>query len=125
MNEHDPESHEPQPPPLPARETLNYRSAPQKQLYMPMVAQIAIGFAAWVAMVVLFIFIGAAASGAMTQDSDIFALIALGVIAVIIMCALVRGKLGWRGFIPGVLLGFGVTCLLPLGLAVILCGQWN
>jgi hypothetical protein len=34
-------------------------------------------------------------------------------------------KLGWRGFMPGVLLGLGLTCLVPVGIVAVVCGPWN
>jgi hypothetical protein len=51
-----------------------------------------------------------------------YLLVALALGLLLTLCVYIRMQYKWRGFIPGVLLGFGVTCLLPLGLLAILCG---
>jgi len=33
-----------------------------------------------------------------------------------------RLRFKWRGFAPGLLLGFGLTCLVPVGIVVVVCG---
>jgi hypothetical protein len=48
---------------------------------------------------------------------------ALGVVAVIGVSFYSHSKLGKRGFIPGVLIGLGLTCLVPVGILAVVCGH--
>jgi len=34
-----------------------------------------------------------------------------------------RLRFRWRGFLPGVLVGFGLTCLVPIGIVAVICGM--
>lgn len=31
----------------------------------------------------------------------------------------------WRGFLPGLLIGFFVTCLVPVGIVAVVCGPMS
>ena len=33
-----------------------------------------------------------------------------------------RVHLRWKGFLPGLLIGFGLTCLVPIGIVAVVCG---
>jgi hypothetical protein len=44
--------------------------------------------------------------------------------ASLIVCTLLVGKLvGFRGFIPGIVIGFSLTCLVPLGIYEVFCSN--
>ncbi len=83
------------------------------------------GFGAWV----VFIALVAAIYGAFSYNrqympiSSIVAILALG--GFVALCVYVYRVYHWRAFVPGALLGFGVTCLLPVGIIVVLCGGWK
>jgi hypothetical protein len=96
---------------------------PQTPNPPPLAAQVVVGFVTWVAAV--------AAAVAMLQSAPfriagsggvafgIFALLSL----VIALAVWVRLRFEWRGFIPGLLIGFGITCLLPVGIVAVICGH--
>jgi len=53
-----------------------------------------------------------------------------GRIVIFLSCVLMIGvsiavqvRLGWRSFIPGVLLGIGLTCLVPYATMWVICGM--
>jgi hypothetical protein len=33
-----------------------------------------------------------------------------------------RRRAGWTTFVPGILLGFAITCIIPVGIAAVICG---
>ena len=35
---------------------------------------------------------------------------------------LIHSSYGWKGFIPGVLIGFGLACMIPYALLYAICG---
>jgi hypothetical protein len=118
------EEHEPKPveasrsdrPPLP----LEYGRA----VTMPMAAQVAIGFAAWVATAAsVFVILQGVSGGSPFEEAIILLVIALALVGIVVLCVVMRRKYQWRGFIPGVLLGVALNCLLPLGILAILCAQ--
>jgi len=116
MSDPEDREHEASPPVRPQFQFLEYQSPPTHPTKpLPMDGgQIAIGFACWVFSVAV-----AAETGNVTR-SPLLAFIMLG--AVIIPCSIYfQGTRGYRGFFPGVLIGAALTCLLPLGIAGILC----
>jgi hypothetical protein len=80
--------------------------------------QIALGFACWVVAVF------AAVTGGATINSVWFGFLCL--VAILVPMSIYTSKrLGWRGFIPGIMIGAAATCLLPLGIAAVVCGpEW-
>ena len=50
-------------------------------------------------------------------------IIVLTLVAVIAVCITMHVRLGWRSFLPGVLLGFGITCLVPYATVWVICGM--
>jgi len=106
---------------------LEYRSPREERRGRPepsMGAQVGMGFVAWLGTVtVLAVLMWAVSTSGVRSLTTIYFLLALAVGVIITLCVHVRTQYRWRGFIPGVLLGFGVTCLLPLGILTILCGR--
>jgi hypothetical protein len=106
---------------------LEYRSPRQERQDSPepsMGSQIGMGFVAWLGTVtipfIILFYIGMAGLGGRIFIYSVM-MVALG--GLITLCVHVRIRYHWRGFIPGVLLGMGLTCLLPLGILTILCGS--
>jgi hypothetical protein len=77
------------------------------------------GFVAWLGTVTV---LAAVLWQGGASDTVNYLLVALALGLILTLCVYIRTQYKWRGFIPGVLLGSGVTCLLPLGLLAILCG---
>jgi hypothetical protein len=120
MIDDDPNSSR-RPPEIPV---LDYSAGREsKRLGPPMSGQVSAGFFIWVASVVLVYFIFATFPP--TTNSGGVQIVVTAVLAVIAFSLWMHLKLGWRLFAPGVLLGFGLTCLLPLGIAAALCGNWK
>jgi hypothetical protein len=75
---------------------------------------IAVGFGCWILSV------GGAYGSGMAFQSGWAAL--FGWLLVLVPCSVYfSGRLGWRGFVPGVLIGAALTCLVPLGIVAALC----
>jgi len=76
--------------------------------------EIAGGFLAWVCCVLVAVFAGNAAQSLV---------VGLVVLTASVACVIVYffGRMGYRGFIPGMLIGASVTCLLPLGIVAAIC----
>lgn len=124
MNQDDPT-----PPPLPERPTLEYRHSapgndPPFQPRTPMWAQVFAGFGAWIIGIATVII--AATSGhspsAMAGNPVVLVigalLVCLGGITIWL-----RLRFRWRGFLPGLLIGFALTCLVPAGIVAVICGM--
>ncbi len=83
--------------------------------------QFVLGFFFWIfsAAAAILTFAGLAnrAGNAAFITVGIYLAIVLGV------CAWTSTKLRWRSFIPGVLLGAGLTCLVPVGIVAVICGN--
>ncbi len=91
---------------------------------MPMAAQVAIGFGAWVVTAAsVFGILCGLSGGSPFEAAAVLLVISLALAGIIALCVVMRQKYQWRGFIPGVLLGVGLNCLLPLGILAILCAQ--
>jgi hypothetical protein len=43
--------------------------------------------------------------------------------SLILSTVLVGRSVGLRGFIPGIVIGFSLTCLVPLGISEVFCGN--
>jgi hypothetical protein len=87
----------------------------------PVSGQVTMGFSLWIFAVLLF---GTLIRGSTFQDYA-KQIAALELSAVAGLSLWLRIKYGWRGFIPGVLLGFGLTCLVPIGIVAVVCGGWK
>lgn len=37
--------------------------------------------------------------------------------------SIVASKMGWKSFLPGVLLGLTLCCLVPIGIVLVICGS--
>jgi len=86
-------------------------------------AQAFAGFFFWIAAAAVAVgFLISTNSNAIT---DWVGRLSIGLeLAVIVgLAAWVRIKLQWQGFIPGILLGFGLTCLVPIGIITVICGH--
>jgi hypothetical protein len=83
--------------------------------------QMLAGFLCWVLAVVATFVMLPAQSGITPPDLWwIPPALMLGL--VIAACIWTRVKFGWRGFVPGVLIGLGLTCLVPIGIIAVICG---
>jgi hypothetical protein len=119
------ESSEPRQTPPPVEPIpLNYGLSryPRKKQGLHISLQITLGAGLWLAAVGLF-----AAVMQMLDDTNV----ALGIVApvefisVLVLGLWLRSKYDWRGIVPGLLIGIGLTCLVPVGIAVVLCGHWH
>lgn len=45
-----------------------------------------------------------------------------GPLLALALLSVIAAKRSWRGFGPGVLIGLALTCLVPIGLVLVLCG---
>ncbi len=122
MDEREPEPDE-EPPPWSDPVPLDYRPVTPERSGTPMAGQVAMGVATWVAALGGFVALVAAFPRSM-DEADIVFLAVVYLIGLAVLMAWIRIRYEWHGFIPGVLLGFGLTCLLPLGYIAILCGHW-
>jgi hypothetical protein len=130
----DPDDHRPPPDP-PAGggqpidplhpDVLNYL-APRDEYKRPLSVgfkrQVGLGFLTWVGTLVL---IGGLVYS--TQASPAFDNlwgigIAIPLIGLISLIVHLRVNRKWRGFLPGVLIGFCVCCLVPVGIVAVVCG---
>ena len=113
------------PPKIPERPTLDYR-APGAEPYKPRTpfwAQMLAGIVAW--MIGIATVIGAATSSR-GQEMGTNAL--AWIIGTLLVCIggitlWLRLRFRWRGFLPGLLIGFGLTCLVPVGIVAVICGM--
>ncbi|MGA3067884.1 MAG: hypothetical protein ABSF29_13660 [Tepidisphaeraceae bacterium] len=80
--------------------------------------EMAVGFFAWLG--------GFAAVFALAQTASdpttVLILIVVTFLALIALGIYLQAKRGWRGYFPGLFIGFAFTCLLPLGIAAVICG---
>ena len=111
----------PSDPPAP----LDYRGRPDPAAgpSTPVAVQALAGFGTWLlgAAGVVGIIAAAAKSGGASPDL-LVPLLSIGLFAAVGIGSWARATLGWRGFIPGMLLGFGLTCLVPIGIVAVVCG---
>lgn len=131
MAEHDEDEANPgnvgppiDPPPAP----LDYRGPPEAKSgpATPVAVQALAGFCCWIAGTgaVLGIVVSANKAGA-EPATLLVPVVSVGLIAAVWMGVWVRARFGWRGFIPGMLIGVGLTCLVPIGFVAIVCGPWG
>ena len=119
-----PDPDDPKPPPPPV---IGYhrpgRYAPEPAPAVPTGVQGLLGFLTWVAACAATYF---SLSIFVTSSSGPLAgfIIMAGALGVVItLCVLVRTKYRWRGFLPGVLIGVGVGCLIPVGIVAVICAK--
>jgi hypothetical protein len=116
----EPELPDPRRPPQNVRpefQFLDYRGRPDAGAKPPITGtQIATGFGCWVGSVAIA---GGLCFG--TQSAPV------GLIAFVLVTPLaigyLGGRVGWRGFIPGLLLGAAFTCLVPIGILWVACAN--
>ena len=92
---------------------------------VPLGAQVFAGFLSWIGGAGLWI--GISIWGAIhlvSGPADTLQWVAAGTIlaALLVLACVVRVRHGWRGFLPGLLLGLLLTCLVPWGIAAVVCG---
>lgn len=83
--------------------------------------QVLLGFFAWFCND--FIAISSGLSVRSSGPKGPLIILCIGAVAVLIVGVWLRRKFQWTGFLPGLLLGFGLTCLLPAGLFYAVCGK--
>ncbi len=105
----------------PAARPLDYQRRPNRRAATAsfVVGTAVIGFFTWVFAVALWVAVGAAASGAPPVLWGGGGLILAGVAW---LGWWQHTRHGWRGFVPGLLLGFLLTCLVPVGIVAVVCG---
>jgi hypothetical protein len=112
------------PPPAP----LDYRGRPEAKPgpATPVAVQALAGFFSWIAgaALVVGIVVSAAKAGA-DPTTLLVPVLGVGLVAAVWVGVWVRARFGWRGFIPGMLLGVGLTCLVPVGIVAVVCGPWG
>jgi hypothetical protein len=91
----------------------------------PLGWQVFAGFAAWVCG--LGFVVEAANNRAwggpfVDQQNAAFCAIAVALVGVGALAIWLRLRFRWRGFLPGLLIGFGLTCLVPVGILLMICG---
>jgi hypothetical protein len=95
------------------------------QTKTPFGIQVLAGFIAWITGLAFVVeaTTGRAWGAPFIDRQDAFycaiagALIATGTLAIWL-----RVRFRWRGFLPGLLLGLGLSCLVPIGIVLIICG---
>ncbi len=109
-------------PPLP----LDYQrpSTGPYQPRTPLGIQVVAGFAAWIVGIAFVIGIANNRTWGSPIDSQnatlcavAFALIGIGTLTIWL-----RMRYRWRGFLPGLLIGLSLSCLLPIGIILVICG---
>ena len=126
-----PDPRDPSDPPAPRRPVripkhIPYR-APRDDAPLPGVTvgvQALLGFLTWVAACAGtgFFVVANSQSGPISRNAA-YLIVGLALGLVIFLCIYFRAALGWTGFIPGVLLGLCLGCLLPVGLVAVICGR--
>ena len=86
------------------------------------VAHWPLGFAAWVVAVGAWVSVATVGRG---EPAVLWTAAATILAAPASLCVWTRVRLGWRGFLPGLLIGFRLTCLVPVGIVAALCGPWH
>jgi hypothetical protein len=56
------------------------------------------------------------------RQNAAFSAIAVALVGVGALAIWLRLRFRWRGFLPGLLIGFGLTCLVPVGILLVICG---
>ncbi len=79
-----------------------------------------LGFLFWV-LTVVAVFACFGTFGPRAGQLMFYSIIATAACLVIGVCVWVHIKLRWRSFIPGMLVGFALTCLVPIGIVAVVC----
>lgn len=121
MTHPDRDNPRPPPPPLPYRAT---RDEPPYQPRTPLGWQIAAGFAAWFLGLIFVIVMANRAPrwAGMRGEDRVLWLIGAALVGIGGLAIWLRVRFRWRGFLPGLLIGFGLSCLLPIGIVAVICG---
>jgi hypothetical protein len=110
-------------------DVLPYRAARDERVVpkTSFAGQAAMGMGVWVLGVVLVVIAVrdvATARGVLAMPTQQVVTLIIGgaVLAIGGLGLWLRLRFKWRGFIPGLLLGFGLTCLVPIGIVFVICG---
>jgi len=122
---------EPEPPPFPHGTPLDYRrpgDEPKYQPRTPFSAQMVAGFVAWVIGVIAVIVAATNTQGKFAKLAGNSGNATMCVLGGMLIClggvaVWLRLRFRWRGFLPGLLIGFGLTCLVPVGIVAVICGM--
>jgi len=112
------------------KSVLPYAARRPRQPYLamtPLGLQMAAGIVAWL-LGVGGVWMAAERSANMPGVNPIE--IALWVVGLMLVCLggvaiFLRVRYDWRGFIPGLLIGLILTCLIPIGIVSVICGWWK
>ena len=120
-----PDPDDPKPPPKPP--VIGYhrpgRYAPESGPGVPTGVQGLLGFLTWIAACGAAYFLLATFVTSSSGSLDAFLILA-GLLGVVIgLCIWLRVAYRWTGFVPGVLIGVGVGCLLPVGIVAVICSR--
>ena len=86
----------------------------------PVAVQPMAGAGVWVLVVAAAVGVAQMAHSPPPEWLAVMATVAL--VGPIGLTVVVRDRFDWRGFLPGVLVGIGLTCLVQVGIIVVLCG---
>jgi hypothetical protein len=107
--------------------SLDYqrRGAEAYRTKTPLGVQVFAGFAAWLIGLGFVVQVARTSSGrpfgVSSYNATPFA-IAAALIGAGALAIWLRIRFRWLGFLPGLLIGFGLTCLVPVGILLIICG---
>ena len=99
------------------------RYAPEPKPAVPVGVQGVLGFLTWIAACGAAYFLIATFVTSSSGPLDAFLILAGLLSAVIVLSSWLRVAHRWTGFIPGVLIGVGVGCLLPVGVVAVICAR--
>lgn len=91
----------------------------------PVALQVTGGFVAWLTGLGFVVQVARSSVGrsvGMSGQEEVLAAIGAALVGVGTLAIWLRLRFRWRGFLPGLLIGFGLTCLVPVGLLLIICG---
>ncbi len=92
----------------------------------PVPLQFVLGVVAWALALVSFYSIASLLGkthASPFSTNTVWISFAIAAAGIIVLCVLLHGKYRWTGFIPGVLIGVLLSCLIPVGLFLVLCGR--
>jgi len=115
-------------PPPPSPLPLDYKrlEAGPYQTKTPLGVQVLAGFVAWIiglGFVVMAANNRTWNSPFLDSQNATYAAIAFALVGTGSLAIWLRVRYRWRGFLPGLLIGFALSCLLPLGILLIICGN--
>lgn len=112
-------------PQLAAPQPLDYGHVARTRGVGPVTGQVLLGFLAWVCTLAATYAAGVTAGHLRVGDTFVWVAAALPLVGALAFGVYLRVRHGWRGFLPGMLLGFGLTCLVPVGIVAVVCGAFR